>query len=103
MDMSYRRRLNAHDIWREWCVAGAAQLDGLPEDATRTEAQFRQFVTEGVLIGKAGRHVAALEDLEDHQIAGLWDFINNTTQFDMDAILFDAFNEIWRRRGCPTT
>lgn len=103
MDMSYRRRVNSHDIWKEWCRAGAGQLEGLPEEVTRTEAQFRWFVTQGIAVDAEGTQVATIDALADHQLARLWDFIHETTQFDMDAILFDAFNTEWRRRGCPTT
>jgi hypothetical protein len=33
----------------------------------------------------------------------LWTFIQHKVLFDMDAILFEDFNEAFRRRHCPAT
>lgn len=96
-----RRKLNTHEIWQRCCTENTDLLEGLPGEVVGTEKKFRTFVTHGLATDSNGQEVANLEKLTDKQIAGLWKFISVATEFDMDAMLFDAFNTEWRSRGCP--
>ena len=101
LDMSLRRKTNSHDIWQKWCRVNGDLLEGLPREVLEKEARFREFVTKGFIVNHTGQKVADVKELTDNQLGGLWKFINVVTDFDMDAILFDAFNTEWHSRGCP--
>lgn len=80
--MSYRKKVNNYDSWKKLCFEYKNLLDELPQEAIHNEKSFRQFVTYG-----------DMKKLSNRQVCNLWDFIHRVAQFDMDAILFDTFNQ----------
>ena len=69
-------------------------LTELPHEATANEAAFRDYVTKGLHRGRP--MVPSVFDLSTQALDDLWTFINTKAEFDMDASLFDDFNEAFR-------
>jgi hypothetical protein len=93
--MSFRRSLNNHDIWQALVREHVDLLAQLPPKALESEQSFRDYVTKGVhddlLL------VPSVFQLSSVALESLWRFINEKAHFDMDAILFDNFNEAYRK------
>ena len=66
-------------------------LDELPHGARETEVAFRDYVTSGTHRGV--RFSPSVGELSVEAFEALSRFINHEAQFDMDATLFDSFNE----------
>ncbi len=88
--MSYRRKINNHDTWLQYCEKNVSILKsiGLDQCVYKTEKIFREFVTHGTVNGNNDGLTKASE-LDDDKFWMLHDFISH--YFDMDAILFDDF------------
>ena len=76
-------------------------LSELPREALANEEMFRDYVTTGTHQGV--RLMPSVFGLSDKSLSDLWVFIQSKRQFDLDAILFDSFNEAFRRRYEPKT
>jgi hypothetical protein len=98
--MSFRRKPNAHDWWLTVVRENTALLTELPPEATANEAAFRDYVTKGV--HRDMPLAPSVFDLSTQALDDLWAFINRKAQFDMDATLFDDFNEAFRVRHLST-
>lgn len=96
--MSFRRKSNRHDIWVDLVSRCPEISQFLPSTIMHSERMFRQFVTVGEVESEVQSSLPRLSDLSDEQIERLWKFINFEAQFDMDALLFDAFNSEFRSR-----
>ena len=96
--MSFRRNTNRHDFWVDICAEYSDLVASLPRCIFESEKHFRNFATRGTARDGEGVVIVSLANLTDEQINGLWDFIQNGAQFDMDASLFDAFNAEFRNR-----
>ena len=92
--MSFRSA-SRHDIWNGLVQNNRTLLSELPREALANKEAFRDYVTSGT-----HRRVVlkpSVFELSSEAITNLWTFINQKTQFDMDATLFDNFNEAFRR------
>lgn len=96
--MAYRTKLNQHDWWIKVCRENETLLAFLPPFARRREEDYRTLMIEGELSSRDGLETVRLRDLTDQQVKDLWAFNQNKAQFDMDNILFDAFNQEFRSR-----
>lgn len=93
--MSFRRKSNGHDLWSALVRENAALLVDVPRGALIRESAFRDYVTRG---SHRGVELSpSVFELSAESLAKLWTFINHRAQFDMDASLFDDFNEAFRR------
>ena len=95
--MSFRRSRNSHDLWRALVHENADLLAQLPPKALESEQIFRDYVTRGVHDGLP--LTPSVFELSPAAVENLWRFINHKAQFDMDATLFDDFNEAYRARN----
>jgi hypothetical protein len=93
--MRFRRETSSHDVWRQVVRQYAALLKELPPQALVNEQAFRGYVTNGVYRGT--KLSPTVFELSPGALDDLWNFINNRAQFDMDATLFDDFNEAFKR------
>lgn len=93
--MSFRRNINSHDAWRILVRENAGLLMELPREALANEKIFRDYVTHGTHDGV--KLEPSVFELSSKSLDELWIFINHKAQFDMDAILFEDFNEALRR------
>jgi hypothetical protein len=94
--VAYRAKQNRHDWWIKVCRENRELLAGLPPFAFAREEAFQALMTEGKLNTPDGEVV--LHDLTDQHLLALHVFFDRA-QFDMDVILFDAFNEEARQRS----
>jgi hypothetical protein len=94
--VSYRRRASKHDLWTSVVEASDDLLAEVPAGALSSEAAFRDYLTRGVHRGVAYR--PTVFELDAAALDKLWCFINERAQLDMDATLFDDFNEAFRAR-----
>lgn len=94
--MAFRRRTNSAELWRTVVHENTHLLSELPRDALANEKTFRDYVTTGTHQGV--RLMPSVFELSDEALSDLWVFIQHKGQFDMDAILFDSFDEAFRRR-----
>lgn len=99
--MSFRRKENAHDIWKSRVLENAALLTSLPSEAIESEQTFRDYVTHGVQHGSS--LAPSVLELNPKALDDLATFIDHKAQFDMDAMLFDDFKEALRRRHSAAT
>jgi hypothetical protein len=99
--MTFRRRTNSHDRWLSIVRENAALLSELPHLATATEAAFRDYVTRGV--SRDIPLTPSVFELSTTALDDLWTFINQKAHFDLDATLFDDFNEAFRRQHPSTS
>ena len=99
--MSFRRHTNRHDFRADNCAEYSGLVAALPQGVFQSEKHFRYFATKGTVKDHEGVVIASVAELTDEQVRGLWDFIQNGAQFDMDASLVDAFNGEFRRRFSP--
>lgn len=93
--MGFRRESNRHDWWAKLVAENSELLADLPRGALIREIAFRDYVTTGV--HRDVRFAPSVFDLATPSLDRLWDFIQRRAQFDMDASLFDDFNEAFRR------
>jgi hypothetical protein len=70
-------------------------LKELPREALANEKIFRDYVTRGMHRGV--KLAPSVFELSRKALDDLWIFVNHNAQFDMDIILFDDFNEAFRR------
>jgi hypothetical protein len=89
--MNFRRVSNRADSWRLYCHEHRRLIEQtrLPIEVFASERIFRDFATHGIASGSP--------PLTPEQVDALHRFI--TTYFDLDALLFDDFEEIRRQRG----
>ncbi len=94
--MTYRRFYNRYEAWQHHCQQHAALIEKLqlPNWVFASQPNFRRFATTGQ-IDAVSSSVYCFDQLEDSLFWDLFHFIQ--TYFDMDAILFDAF-ELTRLR-----
>jgi hypothetical protein len=95
--VGFRRETNRHDWWNRLVQENAELLSHVPKEALVRENAFRDYVTSGAHRGV--RFSPSVFELSEQSLEDLWTFINRRAQFDMDAGLFDDFNEAFRRRG----
>jgi hypothetical protein len=93
--MSFRRDSNAHERWCRLVRENADLLADLPPEALVRENAFRDYVTRGVHRGV--RFSPSVSELSRDALEKLALFIYHRTEFDMDVIRFDDFNEAIRR------
>lgn len=93
--MSFRKDFNRHERWRKLVTDNADLLADLPREALVRENAFRDYVTHGAHRGV--RFSPSVFELPSESIEKLWTFIGHRAQFDMDAMLFDDFNEAFYR------
>ena len=93
--MSFRKTFNRHDGWRVVVRENCDLLREVPTAALANEYAFRDYVTRGT--HRDAILTPSVFELSRKAIDDLWTFINCKAQFDMDAILFDHFNEAYRR------
>ena len=96
--MAFRKKGNKHDLWKAYCLNHQDLIDklALPPWPFLNEKNFRDFASRGVLDAE-GLESFGFDDLKDAEFWELFDFIN--AYFEMDAILFDAFNSSRIERG----
>ena len=97
--MSFRRRSNAHDRWAALVRESSDLHSEVPRAALARESAFRDYVTSGVHRGT--KFAPSVFELSPDALTKLWTFINHRARFDMDASLFDDFNEAFRRSRAP--
>jgi hypothetical protein len=95
--MSYLKSTSRHDRWLSVVAASEDLLATIPRGALVNEAAFRDYLTRGAHCGTVHRPTAF--ELDADALERLWLFIHDRAQFDMDATLFDHFNEALRARG----
>ena len=90
---------NKYDLWKDWCLNFQDQINStnLPLYIFKSESIFRDFVTNGQAYDSSNNDSLSISNFSDKQLNALWDFINRIYQFDMDAILFDAFNDEFKK------
>jgi hypothetical protein len=93
--MTFRRGSNSHERWCALVRDNADLLADLPRGALVRENAFRDYVTRGVHRGV--RLSPSVFELSPESLEKLAIFIGHRAQFDMDALLFDDFNEAFRR------
>jgi hypothetical protein len=93
--MGFRKKSNRHDWWTALVQDSADLLVDVPREALTQEIAFRDYVTRGVHRGV--RLSPSVLDLSSKSLENLWNFIQHRARFDMDAALFDDFNEAFRR------
>jgi hypothetical protein len=91
--MSFRKCLQRHDNWKSVVAENSELLEGLPIEALKSEAAFRSYVTRSTDGEQELR--PSVFDLDAEALERLWTFINHKVSFDMDAGLFDAFNQAY--------
>jgi hypothetical protein len=94
--MSFRRKTNSHEWWREVVRENAALLRDVPATAVSNKPAFCDYVTRSE--HKGLKLSPSVFELSSQALDDLWTFINYKAQFDMDAICFDHFNEAFRAR-----
>src|SRR5262245_39624346 len=94
--MSFRRQLNRREWWLAVVDDGKELLREVPESALANEAAFRDYVTRGLHRGV--RFSPCVFELSSAALDDLYSFINRVAKFDMDALLFDDFNEAFQRK-----
>ncbi len=94
LPVGFRRTSNSHDRWCTLVQENAHLLADIPRGALSREIAFRDYVTRGVHRGV--RFSPSVFDLSTESLESLWTFIQHRAQFDMDAALFDDFNEAFR-------
>ena len=99
--MAFRWRTNSVELRRTVVHENTHLLSELPREALANEKTFRDYVTTGTHQGV--RLMPAVFELSDEALSDLWVFIQHKRQFDLDAILFDSFNDTFRRRHEPKT
>jgi len=93
--MAFRRKENAHDLWRATVRQSSDLLSELPAEALSSEEAFRGYVTNGFY--RERRLTPPVSALSPKALEDLWTFINVKAQFDMDATLFDDFKAAYAR------
>lgn len=88
-------------MWLSLVRKNASLLSELPPEATASEAAFRGYATLGMIDGKS--MIPSVFDLSAEALDDLWAFINHRAQFEMDATLFDYFNEAFTLRHRSNT
>jgi hypothetical protein len=99
--MSFRRISNSNDRWLSVVRDSTSLLSGLPSVAVASEAEFRDYMTRGMVDGRPV--VPSVFDLSPQALDDLWTFVNHKAQFDMDATLFDNFNKAFQLRHRSNT
>ncbi len=86
---------NKYDLWKDCCLSFQDKIDSinLPSYIFKSENIFRDFVTKGQAFDSSNNETLSISNFSVKQLNALWDFINRIYPFDMDAILFHAFNE----------
>lgn len=95
--MSFRRKENSHDIWLSMVRESSDLLTELPAGALASEEAFRGYMTNGTY--REVRFSPQVSELSRKALDDLWTFINHKTELDMDAILFDDFNDAFRAKN----
>jgi hypothetical protein len=98
--MSFRKSSNKHEIWQNFLDENenGLQLSGLPYFIIKTEHDFRDFLTKGVATNPEDNSTYRIENLSSENLDIIWNLINREFQFDMDVIMFDAFNNLWMKK-----
>ncbi|MGD1958106.1 MAG: hypothetical protein ACFB2Y_04600 [Fulvivirga sp.] len=90
--MTFRKTKNKHDLWQAHCRKHQdliVNLD-LPSWPFKNEQNFRRFATTGALDAEE-LEVLDFDEVNDQEFWELHDFITN--YFEMDASLFDSFEQ----------
>ena len=96
--MGFRKSWNRHENWLRLLREQADLLLDVPRAAVASESAFRDYVTRGAHRG--ARFSPSVFDLSPEALKKLATFVDRA-QFDMDAMLFDDFNEALRRSRRP--
>lgn len=86
--MSYRKRYNKQEIWKQYCEKHSEMIESLnlPKWVFIKENNFRDFATFG-RISEDGNDIFDFKLLSKKDFWKLFDFANS--YFDMDMILFE--------------
>jgi hypothetical protein len=95
MLVGFRKKSSRHEWWSALVQENAELLVDVPRGALIREIAFRDYLTRGVHRGV--RLSPSVFELSARALGQLWTFIQHRAQLDMDAALFDDFNEAFRR------
>lgn len=93
--MSFRKNQNAHDLWKSIVEKNRDLLSPVPLAAIASEAAFRNYLTRSV--HRDVQFSPSVCELSKAAVDDLWTFIVHKTEFDMDILYFDDFNEAFRK------
>ena len=97
--MAFRRTRNRHDRWQSHLRDHEElwQASGLPAFAHASERVLRQLLTRGSVGDPDSGREFTLDALDEQQFEALIELVLHRIPFDMDTLLFEAFERARQR------